>query len=74
MFEAMIKRGTLMTIITLIICVLGILAALNIPVQMIPDLAGGYTAGCRKRDTRRTGRTSQKRSVITAHCLYGFIW
>ena len=38
MFDAIIKRGTLMTIITLIICVLGILAALKIPVQMIPDL------------------------------------
>ena len=38
MFAAIIKRGTLMTIIALIICVLGILAALKIPVQMIPDL------------------------------------
>lgn len=38
MFEAIIKRGTLMTITALIICVLGILAALKIPVQMIPDL------------------------------------
>jgi multidrug efflux pump subunit AcrB len=38
MFEAIIKRGTLITIIALIICVLGILAALKIPVQMIPDL------------------------------------
>lgn len=38
MFEAIIKRGTLMTVIVLIISVLGIVAALNIPVQMIPDL------------------------------------
>ena len=38
MFEAIIKRGTLMTVIILIISVLGILAALRIPVQMIPDL------------------------------------
>ena len=38
MFEAIIKRGTLMTIIALILCVLGILAAQKIPVQMIPDL------------------------------------
>ena len=38
MFDAIIKRGTLMTIIALIICVLGILAAQKIPVQMIPDL------------------------------------
>jgi multidrug efflux pump subunit AcrB len=38
MFDAIIKRGTLMTIIILIICVVGIIAALQIPVQMIPDL------------------------------------
>ena len=38
MIEKMIQRGTLMTIIVLIVCVLGILAALRIPVQMIPDL------------------------------------
>lgn len=38
MFDAIIKRGTLMTIIILILCVVGIIAALKIPVQMIPDL------------------------------------
>ena len=38
MFEAIIRRGTLMTVAALIITVLGILAALRIPVQMIPDL------------------------------------
>ena len=38
MFDAIIKRGTLMTIIILIMCVVGIIAALQIPVQMIPDL------------------------------------
>lgn len=38
MFEAMVKRGTLTTVIVLIVCVLGVLAALKIPVQMIPDL------------------------------------
>lgn len=38
MFEGIIKRGTLMTVIVLIVSVLGIVAALNIPVQMIPDL------------------------------------
>ncbi|KPJ91518.1 MAG: acriflavin resistance protein [Gammaproteobacteria bacterium SG8_15] len=38
MFEAIIKRGTLMTVIVLIISVLGVVAALQIPVQMIPDL------------------------------------
>ena len=38
MFEAIIRRGTLMTVVVLIICVLGVVAALRIPVQMIPDL------------------------------------
>ena len=38
MFEAIIRRGTLMTVIALIICVIGLAAALRIPVQMIPDL------------------------------------
>src|SRR5210317_1811353 len=37
-FEAIIKRGVLMTVITLIVCILGIVAASRIPVQMIPDL------------------------------------
>lgn len=38
MLETLIKRGTLMTVITLIVCVLGVVAAYKIPVQMIPDL------------------------------------
>ena len=38
MLEALIKRGTLLTIGTLIVCIFGILAALRVPVQMIPDL------------------------------------
>ena len=38
MFEEIIKRGILTTVIVLIVCVLGILAATRIPVQMIPDL------------------------------------
>ena len=38
MFEGIIKRGTLMTVIILIVSVLGVMAALRIPVQMIPDL------------------------------------
>jgi multidrug efflux pump subunit AcrB len=37
-FEGLIKRGTLTTVIALIVCVLGIVAAFRIPVQMIPDL------------------------------------
>jgi len=39
MFEALVKRGTLMTIVVLLICLFGVLAAMRIPVQMIPDLA-----------------------------------
>ncbi len=38
MFEAMLRRGTLMAVIVLIVAVLGLMAALRIPVQMIPDL------------------------------------
>ncbi len=38
MFESIIRHGILVTVITLIVSVLGVLAALRIPVQMIPDL------------------------------------
>lgn len=38
MIEAVVKRGTLVTVIVLICGILGLVAALNIPVQMIPDL------------------------------------
>jgi multidrug efflux pump subunit AcrB len=38
MFEAIVRRGTLMTVIILIISVIGVMAAYRIPVQMIPDL------------------------------------
>ena len=38
MIAAAVKRGTLVTVIVLITCILGIVSALNIPVQMIPDL------------------------------------
>lgn len=38
MFEALIRRGTLTAVAALIFCVIGIVAALRIPVQMIPDL------------------------------------
>lgn len=38
MLEAGIRRGTILTVTVLILCVLGIVAALRIPVQMIPDL------------------------------------
>ena len=38
MLDAGIRRGTILTVAVLISCVLGIVAALRIPVQMIPDL------------------------------------
>ena len=38
MFEAILKRGLLLTITVLVVCVLGLVAVLRIPVQMIPDL------------------------------------
>jgi len=37
-FEALVKRGTLTAVAALMVCVLGIVAARRIPVQMIPDL------------------------------------
>ncbi len=38
MFEAIVRNGILMTVAALILAVLGVLAALRVPVQMIPDL------------------------------------
>ena len=38
MFEKIVRNGTLMTVVVLIVTLLGVLAALRIPVQMIPDL------------------------------------
>ncbi|WP_420390096.1 efflux RND transporter permease subunit [Marinobacter sp.] len=38
MFAGVIRHGTLVTVVTLIIAVIGAAAALRIPVQMIPDL------------------------------------
>jgi multidrug efflux pump subunit AcrB len=38
MFEAILKRGLLLTVTVLVLCVLGMIAVLRIPVQMIPDL------------------------------------
>jgi multidrug efflux pump subunit AcrB len=38
MFEQIIRHGILVTVSVMIICVLGVIAALRIPVQMIPDL------------------------------------
>jgi multidrug efflux pump subunit AcrB len=38
MIENLIRRGTLLVVATLVVCVLGIAAVLRVPVQMIPDL------------------------------------
>ena len=38
MFEQVVQRGTLVTVIVLMVLVVGVIAALRIPVQMIPDL------------------------------------
>ena len=38
MIEAFLRRGTLLTVILLIVCLFGVLAAMRVPVQMIPDL------------------------------------
>ena len=38
MFQGVIRHGTILAVVVLVICVLGVLAALRIPVQMIPDL------------------------------------
>jgi multidrug efflux pump subunit AcrB len=38
MFSRIIRHGTLVAVITLILAILGTAAALRIPVQMIPDL------------------------------------
>ena len=37
-FESLVRRGTLVTVAVLILSVLGVVSALRIPVQMIPDL------------------------------------
>ncbi len=38
MFESVIRRGTLLAVGILVICIFGVLALLRVPVQMIPDL------------------------------------
>jgi multidrug efflux pump subunit AcrB len=38
MLDGIIRRGVLVAVIVLIVCVLGVAAALRVPVQMIPDL------------------------------------
>jgi multidrug efflux pump subunit AcrB len=37
-FERLLRQGTLIAVAVLILCLLGVVAALRVPVQMIPDL------------------------------------
>ena len=55
MFAGVIRQGTIVAVIALIVCVLGVLAALRIPVQMIPDLEVRTVTV----DTRWPGATPQ---------------
>ncbi|MGD9388172.1 MAG: efflux RND transporter permease subunit, partial [Gammaproteobacteria bacterium] len=55
MFSGMVRHGTIVAVVVLIVCVLGILAALRIPVQMIPDLEVRVIGV----DTRWPGATPQ---------------
>jgi multidrug efflux pump subunit AcrB len=55
MFAGIVRHGTIVAVIVLIICVLGVLAALRIPVQMIPDLEVRVIGV----DTRWPGATPQ---------------
>ncbi|WP_154222921.1 efflux RND transporter permease subunit [Marinicella rhabdoformis] len=38
MIESTVRRGILVTVVVLITCIMGIVASVNIPIQMIPDL------------------------------------
>ena len=55
MFAGVIRHGTILAVVVLVICVLGVLAALRIPVQMIPDLEVRVV----EVDTRWPGATPQ---------------
>src|SRR6056297_862922 len=55
MLAGMIRHGTIVAVVVLIICVLGVLAATRIPVQMIPDLEVRVIGV----DTRWPGATPQ---------------
>ena len=54
-FEGAIRQGTVLTVVVLMVCVIGVLAALRIPVQMIPDLEVRVVSV----DTRWPGATPQ---------------
>ncbi|MCA1778670.1 MAG: efflux RND transporter permease subunit [Xanthomonadaceae bacterium] len=55
MFDGVVRHGTILAVVVLVICVLGVLAALRIPVQMIPDLEVRVVSV----DTRWPGATPQ---------------
>ncbi len=55
MMEGILKRGTLVTVVTAMILLLGIIAATRVPIQMIPDLDTRVIT----IDTRWPGATPQ---------------
>jgi len=55
MFAAITRHGIILAVTVLVVCVLGVLAALRIPVQMIPDLEVRVVSV----DTRWPGATPQ---------------
>ncbi|MGK7296647.1 MAG: efflux RND transporter permease subunit [Candidatus Wenzhouxiangella sp. M2_3B_020] len=55
MFAGVIRHGIILAVVVLVICVLGVLAATRIPVQMIPDLEVRVVSV----DTRWPGATPQ---------------
>lgn len=55
MFDRLLRHGTLITVVVLIVCILGIASALRVPVQMIPDLEVRTISV----DTRWPGATPQ---------------
>lgn len=57
MIAAAVNRGVLVTVIVLITTILGLVAALNIPVQMIPDLEV-------RTITVQTGYCAQHRKML----------
>lgn len=55
MFDAVLRHGTILAVAVLVVCVIGVLAALRIPVQMIPDLEVRVVSA----ETRWPGATPQ---------------
>lgn len=72
MFEGIVRHGTLMAVIALILCILGIVATLRIPVQMIPDLEV-RTVGIRTNWPGATPQDVEKEILIEQEEFLGSI-